>query len=113
MASGKKVFNGCDASSKSILPQKNEQNHEKKIVWPQIRLKWNKYIAAADAAAVFCHESGVRTTVHIWHWILNSHPILFDMQKFIVLSFLLKLLFMSIGYVDSITEGAGGLIKNA
>ena len=37
MASGKKVFNGCDASSKSILPQKNEQNHEKKIVWPKIR----------------------------------------------------------------------------
>ena len=42
MASGKKVFNGCDASSKSILPQKNEQNHENKIVWPKIRLKWNK-----------------------------------------------------------------------
>ena len=37
MASGKKVFNGCDASSKWILPQKIEQNHEKKTVWPKIK----------------------------------------------------------------------------
>ena len=38
MASGKKVFNGCDASSKWILPQKIEQNPKRKLFDPKLNV---------------------------------------------------------------------------